>query len=295
MVKRESPRVKGDGTSTNVLAERSKRRLRPILLITDNRISPFRRLDADLMVTARFEPDLDELAGSVTPRTRLLLLNYPNNPTGASGSRDLLRRAADLGRERDLAVANDAAYLEVVPGGGRAISLLECCDPAVDRVLELHSLSKMFNMTGWRVGFAVGHPELVANLARVKESMDSGVFSAVQEVARCALRPEGDGLLAEVTSVYAPRRDRILAALATAGIEVFDSAATFYVWCRVPGAEGSAVFCARLRAEHDLVVTPGTGFGPGGEGWFRISLTAPDERIAEAAARLQRLGRTGAR
>ncbi len=236
-----------------------------------------------------FLPDLEELRRLADARSRLLWVNYPNNPTGAEAGAGLYQPLAALARERDLVLANDAAYLEVSLDEHRPVSLLEAVDHRQHRVIELHSLSKMFNMTGWRVGFAVGHPEVIAQLARVKESIDSGVFGAVQEVAAFALTRVADRLLAEVMMPYPRRREQIVSALQAAGVEVFPTQATFYVWARVPQGGTSLDFCARVLRDHGVVVTPGVGFGPGGEGWFRISLTAPDERIAAAATRLREL------
>jgi LL-diaminopimelate aminotransferase len=236
-----------------------------------------------------FLPDLVALADQVGPRTRLLYLNYPNNPTGATAPPDFLRQAVQFGEEHGLVVINDAAYLEVVLDGDQPTSLLSAASPADHRVVEFHSLSKMFNMTGWRIGFAVGHADLIRDLGRVKQSIDSGVFGAIQSVAEAALAPEGDALRTAVMAVYGPRRRRIQAALEEAGIEVFPTNATFYVWARVPGGADSLAFCRRVLEEQALVLTPGIGFGRQGEGWFRLSLTAPDARIAAAAERLRRL------
>jgi len=238
---------------------------------------------------AGFQPEVGELADLVGPRTRLLYLNYPNNPTGAAVEGELLRRVVALGTERGLVVVNDAAYLEVVLGGKRPMSLLQVADPEMQQVIEFHSLSKMFNMTGWRIGFAVGHEELIRGLGRVKESLDSGVFTAIQEVATVALGELSSTLLPQVQAVYPPRREAIAGALAAAGLEVFPAETTFYVWARVPAGENSLAFCGRVLDECDVVLTPGVGFGEGGEGWFRVSLTAPDERITAAAERLRRL------
>lgn len=236
-----------------------------------------------------FRPDWDELEALVTPRTRLLFLNYPHNPTGATADPALLRRAVAFGARHGIAVVQDAAYLEVAFGAARPASLLAHADLRRDRVIELHSFSKMFNMTGWRVGFAAGNAGLVRDLARVKESLDSGVFTAVQEAVTAGLGEGFDDLLAEVLAPYPRRRALIVAALATAGVEVFATDATFYVWARVPGGGSSLDFCRRLLDGPGVVVTPGVGFGPAGEGWFRISLTAPDDRIVEGAQRLRRL------
>lgn len=234
-----------------------------------------------------FQPDPADLAAAMDARTRLLFLNYPHNPTGAVADADDWRAWAGLAADRDVVLVNDAAYLEVAPDDDAPTSLLAAADHRAAPLVELHSLSKLFNMTGWRVAFAVGHPEVVGALARVKESMDSGVFTPIQQVAARALGPDFTALRAEVMEPYARRRAALVAALEEADFVVFPSRATFYVWARVPAGESAADFCARALAERDLVVTPGTGFGPGGEGWFRLSLTAPDADVAEAAERLR--------
>lgn len=234
-----------------------------------------------------FLPDFEELEKLADHKTRMIFLNYPNNPTGAVADEAFWKRMIAFTAERNIRLVNDAAYLEVVPGGEPALSLLQVANPCEDKVIELHSLSKMFNMTGWRIAFAVGHPDLVGDLGRVKESMDSGVFNAVQETAAHALGEAFDGLLNEVMSVYPERRRVINNALAKMGVEVFPSPATFYVWAKVPTNETSIDFCGRALEEIGTVITPGLGFGTGGDGWFRISLTASDEAIAEGARRLE--------
>lgn len=233
-----------------------------------------------------FRPDLAELDALMDERTRLLFLNYPNNPTGATADPAFWRRVADLCARRGVTLVNDAAYLEMSLDGAAQPCLLATADAAKERVIELHSLSKMFNMTGWRVAFAVGHPELIEALGRVKDTMDSGVFTAIQRTAAYALGPDFDRLLAGVAAPYRARRERLVATLEQAGYEIFPAAATFYVWCRVPGGEGAAAYCQRALAEIGVVVTPGTGFGTGGEGWFRISLTASEKDLDEGARRL---------
>ena len=233
-----------------------------------------------------FLPDFGELASLADDHTKMIFLNYPNNPTGAVADTDFWQRMIAFTAERNIRLVNDAAYLEVVPGGSAALSLLSVADPSCDRVIELHSLSKMFNMTGWRIAFAAGHPELIGDLARVKESMDSGVFTAVQETATFALGEMFDNLLAEVMAAYPERRRVINTALDKMGVEIFESPATFYVWAKVPTDESSIDYCGRALSEIGTVITPGLGFGTGGEGWFRISLTASDEDIQEGARRL---------
>ncbi len=235
-----------------------------------------------------FRPDPRQLAGLANERTRLAFLNYPHNPTGAVADRVFWAEVMTAMRGTGAVVVNDAAYLEVTLDGSNPVSMLSCADLSEDPVVELHSLSKMFNMTGWRVGFAVGNREVIRRLGRVKESMDSGVFGAVQATATVALGSRRRELLASVMAVYAPRRRVMVAALERAGFVVFPSAATFYVWARVPAGETSVEFCARALEQCGVVLTPGNGFGPGGEGWFRISLTAADDLISEGAGRLER-------
>nr|MEE4269631.1 aminotransferase class I/II-fold pyridoxal phosphate-dependent enzyme [Candidatus Krumholzibacteria bacterium] len=234
-----------------------------------------------------FVPDPAAIDQLCDERSRMVFLNYPNNPTGAVVDEGFWREMLEVTRRRNLILVNDAAYMEVVNGPLRPVSLLRVANPAEDRVIELHSLSKMFNMTGWRIAFAAGHPGVIGALGRVKESMDSGVFTAVQETAAFALGAAFEDLLARVMAAYPSRRATIEEALKSAGFEIFPSPATFYVWARVPHGGDSIAFCSRVLEELGVVVTPGPGFGTGGEGWFRISLTASDEAIAEGARRFR--------
>ncbi len=236
-----------------------------------------------------FLPDPAGIEALANDHVRLLWLNYPNNPTGAEAGAGLLRPLVGLAARRGWILANDAAYVEMSLDGHRPVSLLEAVDHREQRVIEFHSLSKTFNMTGWRIGFAVGHRDVVGNLARAKLTIDSGPFGAVQEVATFALGDVCEDLLAQALKPYPRRRQVIVDALARAGIEVFATTATFYVWARVPTGETSLSFCARLLKATGVVATPGVGFGAGGEGWFRLSLTAPDPRIDAAAERLRGL------
>ena len=236
-----------------------------------------------------FRPDPAEIAEHLDARTRLVVLNYPHNPTGAVIGVEDYRAVAEAAATVGAVTVNDAAYRAVVLDGPAPAGLLQAVDSTVAPVVEFHSLSKMFNMTGWRIGFAVGHPEVIGALDRVKQNTDSGAFTAIQQTAIFALGERGDALLASVMAPYARRRGVIVEALEAAGLEVFETRATFYVWARVPSGEDSLSFCRRALEELDIVVTPGPGFGPGGEGWFRISLTCADDRLDEAAARLRRL------
>jgi LL-diaminopimelate aminotransferase len=234
-----------------------------------------------------FRPDPADWRRLADDGTRLAFANHPHNPTGATADAGLWCDLAAAADEGGYVLVNDGAYLEVTLDGSRPASLLAAVDHRAHRVLELHSLSKLFNMTGWRIAFAVGHRDVVADLGRVKESMDSGVFTPIQKVAQHALGEPFARLQRQVMAPYPERRRQIVEALAASGFEVFPSTATFYVWARVPSGETAAGFCARALRERDLVITPGNGFGPGGEGWFRISLTASDEDIAAAAGRLR--------
>jgi len=234
-----------------------------------------------------FLPQVDIISTLVTAKTRLLHMNYPNNPTGAVADGKLFKQMADLAFEKDFVLSNDAAYVEVNLDESRPESLLQHSDIETQPVIEFHSLSKMFNMTGWRVGFAVGNEQIVSALNKVKQNIDSGIFTAVQQTAEYALGEKFEDLIAQVMDPYIPRKKVIVDALKEAGISVFPTDSTFYVWAKVPTDETSMAFCARMLNDKDLVVTPGNGFGNGGEGWFRISLTAADSRIDEAAVRLR--------
>jgi LL-diaminopimelate aminotransferase len=236
-----------------------------------------------------FRPAVEHLESLLAPKTRLLFVNYPHNPTGAIADAATFRGLAALAEKRGFVLANDAAYIEIAFGAEPPVSLLTCADPRRHRVIEFHSFSKMFNMTGWRIGFAAGHPDVIRDLARVKESIDSGVYTAIQSTLTFALGERFDDLRGEVLAVYPPRRAMLVAALEAAGCEVFPTDATFYVWARTPNGEASLVFCSRVLQERGVVLAPGVGFGPGGEGWFRASLTAPDDRVAEAAERIRGL------
>jgi LL-diaminopimelate aminotransferase len=242
-----------------------------------------------LSETDGFIPQVEAISKLVTDKTRLLHMNYPNNPTGAVADGELFKQMADLAAEKDFVLSNDAAYIEVNLDDSKPVSLLQYSDIEAQPVIEFHSLSKMFNMTGWRVGFAVGNEQVISALNKVKQNIDSGIFTAVQQTAEYALGDKFDDLIAQVMAPYIQRKKVIMDALTEAGVSVFATNSTFYVWAKVPTDETSMAFCARMLKEKDLVVTPGNGFGTGGEGWFRISLTAADSRIDEAALRLRSL------
>jgi LL-diaminopimelate aminotransferase len=231
---------------------------------------------------------LDDLPHDVVTRARILYLNYPNNPTSASAPDDYYRSAIDFCAEHDIILVHDHAYSEIAFDGYRPPSILEF-EGARDVAVEFHSLSKTYNMTGWRLGWAAGNPEIVGVLSRVKTFMDTGAFLGVQAAGTAALGCWDEWVPGNV-AVFQGRRDRAVSSLRAAGFEVTEPRATMYVWVPVPGGEGSRDFARRCLDEQGVMVLPGVGLGEGGEGFFRVALTVPDHRLEEAALRLGRLG-----
>jgi LL-diaminopimelate aminotransferase len=234
-----------------------------------------------------FLPDLDAVPAEVLKRAKLMWLNYPNNPTAATAGGDFFERAVRVAKKYDIIVCHDAAYSEIYFDGRRPPSFLQA-PGAKDVGVELHSLSKTYNMTGWRIGCAVGNREVVAGLRKIKSNLDSGVFQAVQEAAVTALETE-EGVLEGIRSMYQERRDVLLEGLGEAGIHAAKPEATFYVWAKVPGGFDSSEYAAHLLGRAGVLVTPGSGFGVAGEGYVRFALTVPAERMREAARRIGRL------
>ncbi len=234
-----------------------------------------------------FLPDFSALPGDVLGRAKAVWINYPNNPTGAIAERGFYERAVAFAREHDLVLCVDAAYSEIAFGDHRPLSIFEI-PGAEELAVEYHSLSKSYNMTGWRVGFAAGRADVVSALADYKSNLDSGVFGAVQDAGIEAMKqwPEP---VEEICATYQRRRDRLVNGLRAAGFDAPSPAATFYVWMPVPGGDDKA-FCARLIDEAGVVVTPGSGFGPSGRGYVRFALTVDEDRLDEAVARIQGLG-----
>ncbi|MFO7783545.1 MAG: LL-diaminopimelate aminotransferase [Desulfatiglandales bacterium] len=231
-----------------------------------------------------FLPDLESIPEDTAARARLLFINYPNNPTAAVAEVPFFDRVAAYAREHDIIVCHDAAYTEMAFDGFRPPSFLQA-EGAREVGIEFHSLSKTYNMTGWRIGFAVGNREVVEGLGVVKSNVDSGVFQAVQMAGIEALR--GDQTCVEdMMRVYAERRDVMVAGLREAGFHVEPCRATFYLWVRVPEGWTSAGITARFL-ESGVVVTPGNGFGEPGEGYFRIALTQTRDRMEEAVDRIK--------
>jgi LL-diaminopimelate aminotransferase len=230
-----------------------------------------------------FAPDLDAIGGDVAERARLLYLNYPNNPTGAILPDGLFERAVEFGREHDVLIVHDASYTETTFDGYVAPSFLET--PGAREIgVEVFSLSKGWNMTGWRTAAIVGNAEAVATYWKLKTNIDSGMFEAVQLAAAAALDA---GPPAEMPQIYQRRRDLVCDALAEIGVDVTPPKGTIYVWAPVPEGHTSASYCELVLEESGVVVSPGGSYGTNGEGFFRISLTVPDERLAEAVERLR--------
>ena len=242
----------------------------------------------DLTEAGGWLPDFDAIPTAIAEQAVLMYLNYPNNPTGACADLELFRKAVDFARRYDIVLAQDAAYNDMYLGAEPPPSVLQV-PGAKDVAIEFHSASKTFNMTGWRVGFVVGKPEVLAALKRIKSNVDSGVFGAIQEAAWEAYanieRPE----IAAARAAYRERAELLCEALRTLGFRAEPPQATFYVWAGVPDGYDSVTMCNRLLDEADVVGVPGNGFGRTGEGYVRFSVSVPTERIRTAAQRMRAL------
>jgi LL-diaminopimelate aminotransferase len=236
-----------------------------------------------------FAPDLDAIPLDTLAKARLMYLNYPNNPTGAIVPDGLFARAVELARDQQLLVVHDNAYSETTYDGYVAPSFLQT--PRAKEVgVEVFSLSKGYNMTGWRCAAIVGNADAIAHYWRLKSNIDSGLFEAVQLAGATALGPELDDDVRAMNAVYRRRRDLVCDALAQAGVDVTPPKGTIYIWAPVPaGFQSSAAYCEHVLEQTGVVISPGSAYGPNGEGFFRISLTTPDERLLEAVERLRRL------
>ena len=235
-----------------------------------------------------FVPDFSSVPDEVARRARLLWLNYPNNPTAATVDAAFFDRAVRFCLKNDIILAHDSAYSEIAYEGYRAPSVFDAKD-ARECAIEFHSLSKTFSMTGWRCGFAIGNPQLISALGKVKTNVDSGVFQAIQEAAITALNGGDGDKLGEYCAIYRERRDLLVGALREMGLKCDLPRATFYVWAEVPSGYTSVSFTERVLKEAGVAITPGSGFGKGGEGFVRFSLTVSSERLTEAVARIKAL------
>ena len=234
-----------------------------------------------------FLPKLREIPKGVAEKARLLFINYPNNPTSAIAERSFFEEVVAFAHRYQIIVCHDAAYSEVAFDGYRPLSFLEVTG-AKEAGIEFHSLSKTFNMTGWRIGFAVGHSEIISGLGRVKTNIDSGLFQAIQEAGTEALN-HLDTPLPDIINTYERRRDVMVKGLREVGLEVDPPKATFYLWIQAPGGYTSSQFAALLIEQGGIVATPGNGFGEGGEGYIRMALTVDEAKLKEAIKRLKQI------
>ncbi|MDD3622901.1 MAG: LL-diaminopimelate aminotransferase [Methanofollis sp.] len=232
----------------------------------------------------KFLPVLDDIPADVLKRAKILFFNYPNNPTAATAPMSFFNEVVEFAREHDIVVVHDNAYSEITFDGYKAPSFLEA-DGAEEVGVEMHSLSKTYNMTGWRIGMAVGSPEVLSGLARVKSNVDSGVFDAVQHAGIAALTGSQQ-CVADACATYQERRDALVKGLREDGFDVQAPKATFYVWMPVDDCMKAA---AKFLDEAGIVVTPGVGFGESGEGYVRFAITRSVERIEEAVERIGRV------
>jgi LL-diaminopimelate aminotransferase len=237
-----------------------------------------------------FVPDLEAIDERTASRAKLMYLNYPNNPTGAVVPPGFFELVIDFARTYEILVVHDNAYSETTYDGYRAPSFLATAG-AKDVGIEVFSLSKGYNMTGWRCAAVLGNAEVIEHYWRLKTNIDSGLFDAVQLAGVAALSPDADAEVASMNELYRRRRDLVCDALAHAGVHVTPPKGTIYVWAPIPeGFESSAAYCEHVLERVGVVISPGGAYGPSGEGWFRISLTTPDDRLAEAVERLATLG-----
>ncbi|MBI4051871.1 MAG: LL-diaminopimelate aminotransferase [Elusimicrobia bacterium] len=249
-----------------------------------------------------FLPDLTAIKGSVLKKAKLLFLNYPNNPTGAVASLDFFQETTKWAHKNSVWVAHDAAYSEMYfdpPSPSQSCGDLEASEtrrpPSFLQAqggkeigVEFHSLSKTFNMTGWRVGWVCGNAKVISALSQVKDNYDSGVFGAIQETAIQALK-FGEKAAEEMRKTYRARRETFVEGLKKLGWNVLASQSTFYIWTRTPHGWSSQETCEKLLEEASLIATPGDGFGPNGEGFIRFTLTVPEPRLQEALERLSKI------
>jgi len=234
-----------------------------------------------------FLPNFSDIPKRIVGKTKLLFINYPNNPTSAIAERPFFEEVVEFAQRYEIIVCHDAAYSEIAFDGYRPISFMEI-KGAKEVGIEFHSLSKTFNMTGWRIGFAVGHPEIISGLGRVKTNIDSGLFQAIQEAGIEAFSHFETPLL-ETIQIYQNRRDVMVQGLREIGLEIEPPKATFYLWIQIPRGYTSAQFATLLLEQAGIVTTPGNGFGEAGEGYIRMALTVDESRLKEAIERLRRI------
>lgn len=251
-------------------------------ILADGKIYPM-----PLLAKNEFLPDLKRIRQSVLRKAKLIFVNYPNNPTSAVATDEFYKELIQFALRNNLIVVSDLAYSEITFETYKARSLLEF-DGARECVIEFHSLSKTYNMTGWRSGWACGNSHLVGLLGKVKSNIDSGIFQAIQIASIAAL--ESDAVhINTMCALYQERRDILIKGLKSVGLRPNIPKATFYIWTKVPRGKDSSSFAKLLLEEANIVVTPGVGFGRSGEGYIRMALTISRERIREAIGRLRKI------
>lgn len=233
-----------------------------------------------------FLPDFKAIPEDKLKRAKLMFLNYPNNPTAAVAPEGFFKEAIELAAKYNIIICHDAAYSEVYYDNEKPMSFLNV-EGAKDVGIEFHSLSKTYNMTGWRIGFAVGNRDVIFGLGKIKTNLDSGVFQAIQEASIIALQTE-DAVLSRIRNIYQDRRDALYEGLKGLGIQINKPKATFYLWAKVPKGFDSTTFVAHLLEKTGVLGTPGVGFGAPGEGYIRFALTQSVERIKEAVERIRK-------
>ncbi len=237
-----------------------------------------------------FAPDLGAIEDGIAKRAKLMFLNYPNNPTGAVVPDGFFERAVEFARAYEILIVHDNSYSEISYDGYRAPSFLQT-PGAKDVGVEVFSLSKGYNMTGWRCAVVAGNAQAIETYWRCKTNIDSGMFDAVQLAGVAALSPDADAEVAAMSELYVRRRDLVCDALKAIGVDVKPPRSTIYVWAPVPdGFASSEAYCEHVLEQAAVVLSPGSIYGPAGEGWFRISLTTPDVRLREGVKRLGALG-----
>jgi len=239
-----------------------------------------------LLESNSYFPDLKSIPADVLKRSKMIFVNYPNNPTSAIGTEAFYKELIEFAFKNNIIVCHDAAYSEIYFDNEKPLSFMQF-DGAKEVGVEFHSLSKTYNMTGWRIGYVVGHQKVISGIGKVKSNLDSGVFQAVQEASIVALETE-DSILADIRDIYQGRRDALYEGLVSAGFEAHKPKATFYSWVKVPKGFDSASFTAHLLEKAGILTTPGNGFGAPGEGYVRFALTVSKERISEGIERIKK-------
>lgn len=239
-----------------------------------------------LLAENDFLPDFDMIDKQIAKKAKLMFLNYPNNPTAAVADLGFFEKAVEFAKANDIIICHDSAYSEITFDGYKAPSLLQA-KGGLDVGIEFGSLSKPFNMTGWRIGYAVGNREIISNLAIIKTNVDSGQFTAIQDASIEALRGPSDHI-EKMIEIYRERRDIVIEGLKSIGIQVKPPKGTFYIWAPVPSNYTSTEFATLLLEKAGVIVTPGNAYGNQGEGYFRIALTVDKNRIIEAFDRIKK-------